>query len=60
LYDPRRDVWADHFEWNGERLVGRTPVGRVTIDVLNINEPERVEHRRLLIAEGVFPPKAAS
>jgi hypothetical protein len=41
-------------------LLGRTAVGRTTIDVLNINYPDRVEHRRLLIAEGVFPPRSAA
>jgi len=57
LFDPRQDVWGEHFDWSGARLVGRTTIARATIDVLNINEPDRVEHRRLLIAEGVFPPK---
>jgi hypothetical protein len=31
-------------------------VGRTTIQVLNINHPDRVELRRLLIAAGIFPP----
>jgi hypothetical protein len=34
--------------------VGRTPVGRTTIDVLNINISERVEHRLLLIQAGLL------
>ena len=37
-------------------LVGRTPVGRVTVAVLNINDPFRVELRQRLIDEGLFPP----
>jgi hypothetical protein len=56
LFHPRRDAWPDHFSWNGPMLIGLTPVGRTTIDVLKINLPERVEHRRLLIELGVFPP----
>ena len=36
-------------------LVGRTAVGRTSVDVLRINSSERVEHRRLLIAAGVVP-----
>jgi hypothetical protein len=55
LFHPRRDRWADHFRWRGPRLVGVPPVGRVTIQVLNINHPEDVKLRRLLIAEGIFP-----
>jgi|SRR5665213_668435 len=50
LFDPRRDAWAKHFRWDGPRLVGHTAVGRATIDVLVINDHDRVEHRRLLLA----------
>ncbi len=53
---PRRDRWADYFRWRGPRLVGLTPVGRATIRVLGINDPDAVALRRELIAEGVFPP----
>ena len=52
LFNPRQDVWPEHFVWDGPELAGLTPVGRTTIDVLRINKPERVEHRRLLIAAG--------
>ena len=48
LFNPRADLWLDHFEWDGPILVGKTPFGRATIDVLGINRDERVEHRRLL------------
>ena len=54
LFNPRQDDWNEHFSWLGPELVGRTAVGRTTIDVLNINLPERVEHRRLLIRAGVL------
>jgi hypothetical protein len=56
LFHPRTDDWVNHFRWRGPVLEGRTPVGRVTIDVLAINLPERVEYRRLLLAAGLFPP----
>jgi len=56
LFHPRRDSWDDHFEWHGAMLVGRTPIGRATIDVLGINLPYRVQLRQMLILEGVFPP----
>jgi hypothetical protein len=42
--------WNEHFTWDGAILIGRSAVGRATIDVLRINDPDRVEHRRLLIA----------
>ena len=54
LFHPRRDDWGEHFEWNKGWLIGRTAIGRVTIDVLAINLPYRWELRVALIEEGVF------
>ena len=56
LFNPRRHKWATHFRWHGAYLIGRTPVGRVTVALLHINDALRVELREELIAEGVFPP----
>ncbi|MCI0458406.1 MAG: HNH endonuclease [Gemmataceae bacterium] len=56
LFNPRRHKWSRHFRWQGAVLLGRTPIGRVTVAVLNINDPFRVELREGLIDEGVFPP----
>jgi hypothetical protein len=53
LFNPRADAWNDHFSWVGPVLRGLTPVARATIDVLRINDPSRVEHRRLLVSLGV-------
>lgn len=54
LFHPRKDTWSDYFEWKGPVLIGKTDVGTVSIDVLLINRPDRVEVRRALIEEGVF------
>ena len=56
LFDPRRRRWSAHFAWDGPRLVGKTAIGRTTIRVLNMNHPEAVRLRRLLIEAGLFPP----
>jgi hypothetical protein len=55
LFNPRRDRWADHFEWIGAILHGRTPVGRATVELLAINHPDYIVLRETLRAEGVFP-----
>jgi hypothetical protein len=55
LFHPRRHRWARHFRWRGALLVGRTAIGRATIEVLNMNDPLRVELRERLLKEGVFP-----
>ena len=54
LYHPRGDRWAEHFRWRGPRLIGLTPIGRVTIRVLAINQADVVILRRELIAERRF------
>lgn len=56
LFNPRRHRWERHFRWDGPYLVGRTAVGRVTVAVLAMNDPEAVEVREALLEEGVFPP----
>jgi hypothetical protein len=55
LFHPRQDDWSGHFRWSGAWLAGETAIGRVTIDVLAINLPHRVELRAALQEEGVFP-----
>ena len=54
LFHPRRDRWADHFEWRGPVLCGRTPIARTTVAVLNINDPAFVDVRQALIENGEF------
>ncbi|HEY5313886.1 MAG TPA: HNH endonuclease signature motif containing protein [Pirellulales bacterium] len=56
LYNPRRNIWDEDFQWQGPELIGLTPSGRVTVLVLAINRDFRVALRRALIHEGVFPP----
>jgi len=56
LFNPRRQRWIAHFAWDGPMLVGKTAIGRTTLYVLQMNHPDRVEVRRLLIAAGRFPP----
>lgn len=57
LFNPRRNKWSRHFRWDGPVLLGRTPIGRVTVAVLRINDEYRVELRRGLMAEGLLPPE---
>jgi hypothetical protein len=54
LFDPRRDVWMEHFVWDGPELKALTTIGRATIVVLLINDPEVISLRRALQKEGVL------
>src|SRR5262245_59181195 len=38
LFHPRNETWADHFEADGPVIFGKTPTGRVTVYVLNMND----------------------
>lgn len=45
LFNPRRDRWDDHFEWAGILILGRTPIGRTTVRVLQLNAEDRLQLR---------------
>jgi hypothetical protein len=52
LFDPRRDLWSDHFTWNDIVILGTTPIGRTTVQVLGMNDWQRVELRENLQSLG--------
>jgi hypothetical protein len=54
LFNPRKAEWQDHFRFEGPILVGTSPIGRATVIVLNVNDPESVVLRELLIRLGEF------
>ncbi len=54
LFHPRVDHWEDHFRWRGARLMGRTAIGRTTIQVLDINHPAYLLARKALKDAGLF------
>lgn len=45
LFNPRLDLWRDHFELRNGEVVGLSPTGRATVRLLNMNAPHRVELR---------------
>jgi hypothetical protein len=61
LFDPRRDVWADHFKLALDGVLwSDTPAGRATIRLLQLNRPERIEERRMLMVSGLWSESADS
>ncbi|MCE7929645.1 MAG: HNH endonuclease [Chloroflexi bacterium CFX7] len=58
LFDPRREVWSEHFSWSpdGTMVVGRTASGRATVAALKVNIDDMVATRRLWVAAGWHPP----
>ena len=45
LFHPRRHTWTDHFDWRGIVIVGRTAIGRTTVEVLSLNSDEQLQLR---------------
>ncbi len=57
LYHPRRHRWAEHLVVDrlAGTLTGLTPVGRATIERLQINRPAQVAARGLWMRLKLFP-----
>jgi hypothetical protein len=62
LWNPRRQRWNEHFSWSedGTEMIGRTPCGRATVAVLQLNRPELVGARSLWVQVGWWPPRRES
>lgn len=45
LFHPRRQNWDAHFEWQGIHVIGKTAIGRATIEVLRMNSEEQLQLR---------------
>ncbi|MEZ4619633.1 MAG: HNH endonuclease signature motif containing protein [Caldilineaceae bacterium] len=55
VYNPRTDDWNEHFQLSDGKIVGLTPVGRVTEMVLLLNREDRINSRRLLMEINLYP-----
>jgi HNH endonuclease len=49
FYNPRTQKWNDYFEMDGAIINGKTPIGRVTVRLLQMNTPSQVGTRQRLI-----------
>jgi hypothetical protein len=59
LFNPRLQVWADHFAWSedGTLVMGRTPTGRSTVDALSLNSELHIRARAIWVEAGWHPPE---
>ena len=57
LFNPRLQLWSDHFVWSGDfmRILGTTPLGRATVEALRLNRSGLLNLRELLYAAGEHP-----
>ncbi len=49
LFNPRLQNWHEHFEFHEATIVGKTPWGRASVCVLNMNESQRLRLRFQLL-----------
>lgn len=52
LFNPRTQSWTEHFSYQAQYIVGITPQGRTTVNLLQLNSDERLTERRLLGMSG--------
>jgi hypothetical protein len=55
LFNPRTDIWTEHFRLNGVEIVPLSPKGRVTVFVLRLNDRKRLIDRRDELDLGRYP-----
>lgn len=46
LFNPRVQIWTEHFAYDEEKIVGLTPEGRTTVNLLHLNSEDRLAERR--------------
>jgi hypothetical protein len=58
LFNPRHQIWQEHFAWtdSGTRIVGKTAIGRATVEALELNRPSLVDSRKIWVEAGWHPP----
>ncbi len=58
IFNPRRQVWREHFAWSsdGLRIVPKTPVGRATNSLLELNRERILFIRQADVAVNRHPP----
>jgi HNH endonuclease len=57
FFHPRQDRWNEHFQAEAESglVTGRTSIGTVTVENLEMNSSAQVAARQLWIRLGLFP-----
>lgn len=55
FFNPRIDLWQDHFKLDGAIIKPISDIGKVTTQILSFNNIDRVLERQTLIAIGRYP-----
>jgi hypothetical protein len=55
FFNPRTDLWPQHFQLEGPIIKPLTDIGTVTVQILGFNTTERIFERQTLIHVGRYP-----
>jgi len=55
LFHPRQHIWEEHFVLNGAIIEPLTAIGRATVKLLQMNDPDSIDDREVLIRLGRYP-----
>jgi hypothetical protein len=56
IFNPRKQVWKEHFAWSGVQVVGLTATGRATVQALDLNRATMLAIRAEEELLGRHPP----
>lgn len=56
IFNPRLQLWKEHFAWNGVQVIGLTATGRVTVQALDLNRSTMLAIRPEEELLGRHPP----
>jgi len=59
FFNPRTDLWSEHFALEDMRIIALSDVGEVTVRILDFNNSERLLEREAFTAMGRYPSPAA-
>lgn len=54
FFNPRKDVWEEHFSVEESAIQGKTPEGKVTALIFQFNTPQRIIYREALMDSGLY------
>lgn len=56
FYNPRKDIWDNHFEFSGPMIIPKTNIGAATVKIFQFNDVNRIIERELCISSGINLP----
>lgn len=54
LFNPRTQLWHEHFAWEGAFIQPLTAEARATVNLLRINDEDRLAERQALLEVGLL------